>query len=413
MRSSNGDDLLTARETAERLGIKRDTLYAYVSRGMLRSVEVPGSRERRYRALDVERFRAGRGTQRRPGDPAETLAPVIQSSICLIENGHFYYRGHDAVGLAETATLEEVAGLLWGEDAAAAGPAPALPRPLPNPPPQAGEGRVGAKRGREARPAGGGLIERCQIRLALLAGDDLAALDLTRAGVIRSGRQILAALVGCVGDGAPAGEPVHRQLAALWRLDDNGADLVRHGLVLLADHELNASTFVARCVASTGATPYAVVSAALAALSGRRHGGASVRAEALFHEIGRDKEPMAVMAARLARDESLPGLGQPLYPDGDPRALAIVDAVRKALPEAGARIAEAVLAATQLTGQYPNVDFALAAAVTALGLPEGAALGVFVVGRAVGWIAHAIEQYESRVLIRPRARYTGGRPAIL
>jgi citrate synthase len=183
----------------------------------------------------------------------------------------------------------------------------------------------------------------------------------------------------------------------------------------MADHELNASTFVARCVASTGATPYAVVSAALSALSGRRHGGAAARAEALFHEIGRGdespaKDPMAVMAARLARDEGLPGLGHPLYPDGDPRALAIVDAVAAALPEGGARVAASAVAAMQLTGQYPNVDFALAGAMTALGLPAGAALGIFVVGRTVGWIAHAIEQYQSRVLIRPRARYTGKRP---
>ncbi len=181
--------------------------------------------------------------------------------------------------------------------------------------------------------------------------------------------------------------------------------------MLLADHELNASTFVARCVASTAATPYAVVSAALAALSGRRHGGASARAEALLHEIGERGDAMAVMAARLARDESLPGLGQPLYPDGDPRARAILAAAIAALPAARERIESACAAALRLSGQYPNVDFALATVTTALGLPPGAALGLFVVGRTVGWIAHAIEQYESSVLIRPRARYTGPRPA--
>ncbi|HEV8678738.1 MAG TPA: citrate synthase, partial [Stellaceae bacterium] len=187
------------------------------------------------------------------------------------------------------------------------------------------------------------------------------------------------------------------------------ADLVRRCLVLLADHELNASTFVARCVASTGATPYAVVSAALSALSGRRHGGASARAEALLHEIGLDGDPMAMMAARLARGDGLPGLGQPLYPDGDPRAVAIVEAVTAARPEAGARVAAIAVAAIRLTGEYPNVDFALAAATTALGLPPRSALGLFLVARTVGWIAHAIEQYDSGVLIRPRARYTGRR----
>jgi len=381
-----GEELLSARETARRLGIKLDTLYAYVSRGQLHSVAVPGSRERRYRSSDIERFRASRGGDRL----REALMPVIDSSICLIENGKFYYRGQDAVRLAGTASLEEVAALLW-EAPPRADRAPTAPSPAPMP----------------SRPPG--LIERVQVRLALLAAADLAALDLTQAGVLRTGWAILDELAAAIADAPGATGPVHRQLAAAWRLDAAASDLVRRCLVLLADHELNASTFVARCVASTGATPYAVVSAALGALSGRRHGGAAARAEALLHEIGHQDDPMAVLAARLARDEDLPGLGHPLYPDGDPRAVAIVEAIVKARPAAGARIAAAALAAMRLTGQYPNVDFALAGAVTALGLPAGAALALFVLARAVGWIAHALEQYDSRVLIRPRARYTGPR----
>jgi citrate synthase len=179
---------------------------------------------------------------------------------------------------------------------------------------------------------------------------------------------------------------------------------------LIADHELNASTFVARCVASTHATPYAVVSAALAALSGRRHGGASAQTEALFQELAQGGDPLTLMAARIARNEMLPGLGQPLYPGGDPRAVAIFDRVAAALPEEWTRIEPAVAAGTRLSGQYPNVDFALAAVTTALALPPNSALGLFIVGRVVGWIAHAIEQYESGILIRPRARYYGPRP---
>jgi citrate synthase len=416
MQSRNG--LLTARQTAERLGIKRDTLYAYVSRGLLRSVPLPGSRERGYRADEVERLRAGRGASR--AARGEPLIPVIDSSICLIEHGRLYYRGHDAIRLAETATLEEVADLLWdaGEDRLQA-PTPTLPRLRGRELLGAASKTLPRKRGREARRASGGrvgaeaplgLIERCQVRLATLAAEDLAALDLTAAGIGRTGRTILYELAACVGDRAPGRDPLHRQLAARWRLDDAAADLVRRCLVLLADHELNASTFVARCVASTGATPYAVVSAALSALSGRRHGGASARAEALLHEIAQHGDPLAVMAARLARDEHLPGLGQPLYPEGDPRAAALLAATIAAVPAARPRIEAAVAAAGRLSGQRPNVDFALAAATTTLGLPQGAALSLFVVGRTVGWIAHAIEQYQSGVLIRPRARYTGARP---
>jgi citrate synthase len=255
-----------------------------------------------------------------------------------------------------------------------------------------------------------GLIERCQVRLAELAAADLGALDLTPHGIVRTGRTILYELVACIGDQPTAPDPVHEQLAALWHLDQKGADLIRRCLVLLADHELNASTFVARCVASTGATPYAVVSGALAALSGRRHGGASASAEALLHEIAERDDPLAVMAARLARNEMLPGLGHPFYPAGDPRAAALLNAAMAAIPASRPLIEAAVTAARQLVPQPPNVDFALAAATTALGLPQGTALAIFILGRTVGWIAHAIEQYQSDVLIRPRARYTGPRP---
>ena len=385
--------LLSARETAERLGIKLDTLYAYVSRGLLRSVEVADSRERRYDADAVERFRAGRGRARGAPSQTEALMPVIGSAICLIENHRFYYRGKDALDLAETATLEEVAALLWEEEA----PAPS----------RTGKAaRVGSRSEAGAVIA---LIERTQIRLAELSVADYAALDISRGGIVRTGGLILGELAAVIGNPARRPMLVHERLASLWRLDDSGEDLVRRALVLLADHELNASTFVARCVASTRATPYAVVSAAIAALSGRRHGGATARAEALCRGVAAERNPLALMAARLARDESIPGMGQPLYPEGDPRSAAILAAAKRAVPAKAEWIETVANAAMRLTGKHPNVDFGLGLAATALGLPQGAALAMFLAARAVGWIAHAIEQYESGVLIRPRARYIGPR----
>jgi citrate synthase len=381
-------NLMTARQAADRLGVKLDTLYAYVSRGRLRSVTIPGSRERRYRLEDIEALLDMRpGEKPVRGAESDALMPVIGSSICLIENGRLYYRGKDAICLSDSATLEDTAALLW----------------------QANSGPDELDEASNEISAAGP-IERCQIRLATLAGKDLAALDLARTGVIRTGRRILRELAGAVAQTSLSAGPVHHQLALAWKVDRAGADILRRCLVLIADHELNASTFVARCVASTGATPYAVVSAALAALSGRRHGGASARAEALFAEILRDGDPMAVMAGRLARGEDLPAFGHFLYPDGDPRAAAILGALAGALPEAHALIGAAAAAGKRLTGHHPNVDFALAAAATALGLPQNGALILFILGRTVGWIAHAIEQYESGILIRPRARYVGPRP---
>jgi len=384
--------LLTARQTADRLGIKLDTLYAYVSRGRLRSVMVPGTRERRYRSEDVEALLDARsGARPPPNSDPEALMPVIGSSICLIENGRFYYRGQDAVRLAESATLEEIARLLWLEEEG----------------PELSDASA-PTRSRSAEPSSG-LIERCQIRLAALGDEDFPALDLTRPRVIRTGRRILRELAACVAPASPLPAPIHRQLAAAWKLREEGADLLRRGLVLIADHELNPSTFVARCVASTGASPYAVVLAALSALSGGRHGGDTARAEGLFRELVEARDPIAVMTPRLVRGDRLPGFGQLLYPEGDPRAIAILAALAQAAPEAHTLAETAAEIGLRLTGRHPNVDFALAAAAMGLGLPRSAALGLFIIGRTVGWIAHAIEQYDSGILIRPRARYLGPR----
>ena len=385
--------LLTARQTADRLGIKLDTLYAYVSRGRLRSVMVSGTRERRYRSEEVEALLDGRsGAKPLLGADPETLMPVIGSSICLIENGRLYYRGQDAVRLSDHATLEDIARLLWLDEGSA----------------------ELADQGGPARSANtasiSGLIERCQIRLIALGDEDLSALDLTRARVARTGWRILRELTACVAPTFPSPDPIHRRLAAAWKLGEAGADLIRRCLVLVADHELNPSTFVARCVASAGASPYAVVAAALSALSGRFHGGETERAEGLLRELLEGGDPMAVMAGRLARGERLPGFGQPLYPDGDPRATAILTVLAQAALETHALSEKAAETGLRLIGRHLNVDFGLAATAIGLGLPRGAALGLFVIGRTVGWIAHAIEQYESGVLIRPRARYLGPPP---
>lgn len=390
----NQSSLLSAREAATRLGVKLDTLYAYVSRGLLRSVAVPGSRERHYRREDIEGFRAARGSGQAPLDAsAESAMPVIDSAISLIEGGRLYYRGQDAVRLSDTATLEEIAALLWdAETTAVAGPTGAEQANF-----------VGAA-WRRLDP-----IARCQVRLAAMADASPPIVDLTRPALADAGQRILSEMVGCLIERRPASMPApnqlahwqlaHWQLARHWQLDETGADLLRRCLVLVADHELNTSTLTARCVASTGAPLAAVVSAALGALSGPRHGGAASRVEAVFHAERDSGDALMAVASRLARGEPLPGIGQPLYPDGDPRAIAILYALSLIFPQA-----------RRLVGYRPNVDFALAAVASSLNLPRGAALGLFVVGRTVGWIAHAIEQHECNVLIRPRARYTGPRP---
>ncbi|MDR3512302.1 MAG: citrate/2-methylcitrate synthase, partial [Caulobacteraceae bacterium] len=204
---------------------------------------------------------------------------------------------------------------------------------------------------------------------------------------------------GTGGDG-----PIHARLARAWGVDAAGADLIRRTLVLLADHELNASTFAARVTASTGASLAAAALAGLSALSGPLHGGIAPRVEAFVGEAGRLGAEAAVRE-RLAQGLRIPGFGHPLYPAGDPRARAMLTAF------APPSRFEAVRAAAEtLTGEIANVDYALTALVAALDLPADAAFLLFAIARCAGWLAHALEQLHTGQLIRPRARYVGPEP---
>ena len=182
-------------------------------------------------------------------------------------------------------------------------------------------------------------------------------------------------------------------------------------LVLCADHGLNASTFAARVAASAGADLYASTSAALAALSGWRHGGACDRVEALVDEAGTAARASEVVRGRAARGETIPGFGHPLYPDGDPRGGLLLEAAA-ASGSSDPRLSTltAIVEAMDRLGHAPpNLDVGLVALAASLGLPRGSAKAMFAIGRAAGWVAHALEQRRAGFLLRPRARYVGRR----
>jgi citrate synthase len=289
-------------------------------------------------------------------------APVLESGISLIQDGKLYYRGQDVVKLAHEASFEEVAELLWGQPFGSPMPPPHVQLDLPNP------------------------IERFAVMLPQAALLDPAALALTPTAVAQAGTRIITLM--------RQGLVKHRAVEA--------------ALILAADHELNVSAFTARCVASAGASPYQVVIAGLAALQGSKHGGHCERVEALFAETDRPERAATVLAGRLRRGEGIPGFGQPLYPDGDPRGRALLALAAEIGPDPVA--AALVVAARDLLQEHPTIDFGLVTLARALGLPPGAALGLFALGRTAGWIAHALEQYASGVMIRPRAHYTGPAP---
>jgi citrate synthase len=373
---------------------------------MLRSEPVPGEpRARRYAREDVERLVARRELRRHPERAAEDDLhwgrPVLASSLTLIENGRLFYRGRDAIVLARESTLEEVAALLWTGDPRRAGSLfaaapPARARPQPAVP---GGARLGP-------------IERCQMALPLAAAADLAAYDLRPAAVAAAGVRIFRLLVAAVA-GIPWRNAAETTLQAAWLpRRPAAAGALRAALILCADHELNVSAFTARCVASAAASPYDVVAAGLAALKGARHGGESARVEALFQEAAGSRGPRDAIAERMRRGETVPGFGHRLYPRGDPRGAALVALAEEAA--AGGRamtlVRALVAAGAELVGEPPTLDFGLAVLARALRLPEGSPLALFALGRTLGWIGHALEQYADGRLIRPRARYVGEAP---
>jgi citrate synthase len=401
---------LDASAAAAKLGVSRATLYAYVSRGLIRSQPWPGSsRAHGYARDDVERLVQRTEARRDPTKAAahalEWGVPVLESAITFIDGRSLSYRGHDVVTLARTRSVEDVASLIWtGEFGHQFRPSAATVAP-----PQL--------------PRDASFIARAQASLAAAAGQDPSAVDLRPSSVAETGWRILRLLTDAASGARPRAAkdegPIDERLARAWRTGPRGARIIRAALILCADHELNVSSFTARCVASAGSTPYAVVIAGLSALEGFRHGGAGARVEAMLDGMRSDfagrrpadqeRSLRRAVSARLRRGEPIGGAGHPLYPEGDPRARALLDLLRE--HHAGSAelgyvnaFAEAVVS---LVRDLPNIDFALAAFGRVLRLPHGAPLMVFAIGRTIGWIGQSIEQYATGQLIRPRARYVG------
>ena len=376
---------IDAEQAMATLGVRAQTLYAYVSRGRVGAAAHPDDPRRSlYRAADIAALAARKARGRRAADvAAEAIAwgePVLPSAITTVARGRLFYRGQDAVELSRMHSLEQVARLLRGGHGA----------PLTNPEPRK------PKKGDTPRA-------RLFSTLAVRAGTDPPArgraplaLAMEAAGLLEAAAD---AVAGSIGEG-----PIHHRLGQAWNLEAQGADLVRRALVLLADHELNASTFAARVAASTGASLAAASLAGLAALSGPLHGGMAARVE-MFADEAQRRGPARAVAERLAQGAAMPGFGHPLYPDGDPRAAALLDAFK--VPPLLSDLRRQTETAT---GLRPNIDFALVAMAQALALPADAPFSLFAVGRMAGWQAHAIEQLQTGKLIRPRARYVGAAP---
>lgn len=371
-------------EACRQLGVRPQTVYAYVSRGKLEVTPDPAdSRRSLYRAEDV----AALARRKQAGRKHETLAantmfgaePSIPTAISSFSRGRLYYRGRDAVNLAKSASVEEVASLLW----------------------DAGQ-PVDFSSSASARPAKSGRAAA----FTLLAG--LAAAGHSTRGrharVLQAECQELVGRLASAFGAQPGDQPLHLRFAQGWKQTRKVADQMRFAMALLVDHELTSSAFTARIAASTGASLPACLLAGLTTLSGPLHGDASGRVQALFDEVARLGEDK-VIAHYLSTGSPLAGFGHHLYPDGDPRAAALL-----ALFEPPQVIARFIRKVTELTGLQPNIDVALAALVAHHRLPADAAFAMFATARSVGLLAHILEQLTVDQVIRPRGRYVGIAP---
>jgi citrate synthase len=364
-----------------RLRVKAQTLYAYVSRGRIRVQPDPtDSRRSLYNAADIASITSqkvrGRSPRRIAASSMDWGEPAIETAVSSIENCHLRYRGKDAIAFASAATLEEAAQLLWrcGDTPEFAGRA------------------VGTDQNAFS------LLADRVIESEPILGQDQQLLLREAAAIIGD--------LGLVCGARKGSDPLHQRLARGWHGGEALAERLRQAFVLMADHDLNASTFAARVAASTGASLPAAVLSALCTLSGPRHGGAG---EALQHLL-RDARQMGASAAVqqwFLRDRMLPGFGHNLYPEGDPRASAMLENL-----EVDNDMKDLASAVFDCSGLLPNCDYALAAMAAAHSLPADAPFRVFLLGRVVGWCAHVLEQKDDGKLIRPRGRYSDSEYAV-
>jgi citrate synthase len=398
MNNSEAPLYLSAGEAAAELSISPATLYAYVSRGLVRSEPAEeGTRARRYRADDVRSLKNRRAPMVEGQGLKAADLPVLDSAVSTITFEGPIYRGVKATTLSETATFEQAATLLW--DSKSSDPFAKSNMPVISP-----AMRKIMEATKDAPP-----IDRAVAVLSLATEADPRAYNSASEGRAATGARIVRLVAAAMLQTEPSSEPLHKQIAHAWAPKHRHAeDLIRRALVLLADHELNASTFTLRCAISTGISLYDGVIAGLVALKGPKHGGVGPLASKLVDQL-LACDVASIVREKVSLGERFPGFGHMVYRDGDPRA----DALFKALLKAGIdkRLAtEIPQAVKEATGQFANCDYSLTVLRRSLGMPVGSETTLFALSRTAGWIAHAIEQLESKTLIRPRARYTGPAP---
>ncbi len=396
---------LSAATAAKLLDVRIETLYAYVSRGLIRSEPAAGSggREKVYLREDIDRLISRKAIRRNPDQMSSSVLrwgePSLDSKLTLISQNQYYYRGEEVTRMAKERSFEEIAMFVWtgdweGNIPEFSGLDQSLVESLSN-----------LIRLDERRD----WLKRCQ--LALIVHEDREKIA---SNSIESAWGILYLLVSMAILPSQVRKPhsISDALASLWNVYPDDTHIIDEALSICLDHELNISSFTARCAASSGASLHASIVAAISAFRGPKHGANILRVQAFLKEIEREKSVVSVAKLRQRRGESLPGFGHPLYSEEDPRAKRIFHILEASLSGSAAvtLFKELRIFGKEELNRMPNIDLALGILSMALSLPDDAPVQIATIGRCAGWIGHSLEQRDSDQLIRPRARYVGKPP---
>ncbi len=391
------DHWLTSAEAAARLGVKRATLYSYVSRGLLeRAVDLDG-RSSRFDPEGVDRLRI-RSRNRGEGE----VGVLVSSGITQVADGELRVRGRNLIGLSAETRFEEAADWVWGAE----------PTGHWSNGDTAGDA---ARRVQDLLSDSAPMIDRLRVAVSVASATDPLRNDLSPSSVRGVGRRVIDLMV----DSLPlvAGQREGGLADRLWcrlapgRSNARQRAVLNRALVLLLDHGLASSTLGVRVAASVRADPYSAVAAGLGILGGRLHGAASAPVHQIFQEAVTSGEPARALGEAQRRTGRTPGFGHSIYRRNDPRCSALMESITGAWPshEHLPLVLEVQSLASERTDAPATIDFALGALTFLAGMRPEAGEAIFAIARTAGWIAHALEEYDEDPLrFRFRARYIGG-----
>ncbi len=410
-------DYVSSAQAMEILGVRKQTLYAYVSRGLIRSIKQPGRQERLYWRDDIERMEARSLARSGHGAVAASAMnwgePIIPTSITEITPEGPRYRGRLAGDLARMQVpFETVAELLWTgmwNDQATNWPVIALKPELKR-----------LAQSLASPDAAEQLLEIFALVTLQLGLSRGSVKERVHGGqTLVSAREIIQTLVGCFGLATTKaayvpmqdGQTIVQGLMRALSLDatEENYEAIQSMMTLFADNELSPGALAVRVSASSGASLHACITSGICVSSGVQIGRFYDRVND-FLDDARTKAALMKKAYDLQkRDISVPGFVHPLYPHGDPRAKYLFEVARRRASQSKELVAIYGFVEEMSTKHeiYPRHELAILALTRAMGLPRQIPGALFVLARIAGWVAHVQEQRLTGSLLRPRGRFVG------